>query len=77
MLDMGHEELSTTTHLTLAESRWVTMESLGMFPTVRYDGTIHNIHIDTDADDDGSQPDTEHSYTLANGLVVHNVQTKF
>jgi hypothetical protein len=28
MLDMGHEELSTTTHLTLAESRWVTMESL-------------------------------------------------
>jgi hypothetical protein len=51
------------------------MHELKKFPAVHYAGTIHNMYIETDEEDDGSQPDTEHSYTLSNGLVVHNVQT--
>jgi hypothetical protein len=51
------------------------MQTLDKFPMVQYEGTIHNIHVETEADDDGTEPDTEHSYTLSNGLVVHNVLT--
>jgi Putative phage tail protein/PA14 domain len=75
MLDMGDEELSTLSHLTLDKQDWVTMQTLNRFPTVQYDGTIHNIHVETELDDDGTEPNTEHSYTLSNGLTVHNVLT--
>ena len=70
MLDMGDGELSTYRHHVLNEDKWVSMVTLHRFPTVEYEGTIHNLHITVE--DDGSQPDTEHSYTLANGLKVHN-----
>jgi hypothetical protein len=75
MLDMGNGELSTLTHLTLTDTGWVKMGALNKFPTVEYVGTYHTLYLETDEDDDGTQADTEHSYTLANGLVVHNVQT--
>jgi hypothetical protein len=74
MLDMGYEELSTLGHL-VKDGTWKQMQELDRFPVVRYEGTIHNVHVYCDWEDDGSAPDTEHSYTLANGLVVHNVQT--
>jgi hypothetical protein len=74
MLDMGDDELSTPGHLVLTD-KWLPMKELQKFPFVAYEGTIHNIHVHCDLEDDGSALDTEHSYTLANGLVVHNVLT--
>jgi hypothetical protein len=74
MLDMGDAELSTLGHL-VKDGTWRRMRELGRFPIVRYEGTIHNVHVHCDFEDDGFLPDTEHSYTLANGLVVHNVNT--
>jgi hypothetical protein len=74
MLDMGHEELSTPGHRVLHMEDWMRIADCGFgFPEVAYKGTIHNLHIQCDEDDNGLQPDTEHSYTLANGLVVHNM----
>jgi hypothetical protein len=75
MLDMGDGELSTTTHHVKDNGAWKPMQDLDRFPVVHYKGTIHNLHITCDPDDDGTALDTEHSYTLANGLVVHNVTT--
>jgi PA14 domain/Putative phage tail protein len=81
MLAMGSEELSTTTHHVIGDEffaldKWTPMHECGLgFPTVHYEGTIHNLHVVCAADDDGTAPDTEHSYTLANGLVVHNMLT--
>ena len=74
MLDMGDEELSTLTHL-VRQDAWKHMDKCFEFPQVAYKGTIHNLHIDCDVDDDGSALDTEHSYTLSNGLTVHNVHS--
>jgi hypothetical protein len=74
-LDMGNDELVTPEHLFLHEGKWVRVDSLGLYPVVHYKGTIHNLHIETETDDDGTQPDTGHSYTLANGHVAHNVET--
>ena len=74
MCDMGNGELSTLGHLTLLESDWKRMEVLGD-ALVEFDGTIHNIHLRCEPGDDGTAPDTEHSYTLANGRVVHNFNT--
>jgi hypothetical protein len=73
MLDMGEEEFSTLGHPVLIDSKWIRMDELGKFPSVKYAGTIHNIHVHCDLDDDGVDADTEHSYTLANGLMVHNM----
>lgn len=77
MLDMGDDELSTPTHLTLLPNeQWKPMaKAHPEFPIVQYEGTIHNVLLCAAADDDGSQRDTERSYTLANGLVVHNPLT--
>jgi hypothetical protein len=74
LLDMGDEELSTITHLVL-DGTWKPIKDLNRFPTVAYEGTVHTIVIDCDPSDDGSQADTEHSYTLSNGLTVHNIHT--
>jgi hypothetical protein len=74
MLNMGNEELSTLTHWVLEEN-WKPMEQLNRFPSVEYSGTIHNLHVYSDPKDDGMGLDTEHSYTLANGLIVHNFFT--
>jgi hypothetical protein len=74
LLDMGDEELSTITHL-VQEGTWKPMKDLKRFPTVAYEGTVHTIVIECDPSDDGTALDTEHSYTLANGLIVHNIHT--
>jgi hypothetical protein len=59
--------LSTPNHQMWDGSAWVNASVL--YPTeIPYEGTIHNLHIDTETDD-------EHSYTLANGQVVHNLFT--
>ena len=74
MLDMGDDELVTKGHDFQTPDAWVRADALGIFPTVvPYEGLIANLCIETDEDDDGSRLDTEHSYTLANGHLVHNM----
>jgi hypothetical protein len=74
MLDMGDGELVTPGHLFLKDGVWMkACEAHPEYPVVHYKGTIHNLQIR--ANDDGKAADTEHSYTLANGNVVHNIQT--
>ncbi len=74
MMDMGNGEYTTPGHHFLDESDaakpWKPVKEFMQFPRVAYHGTIHNVHVD--CDDDGSAADTEHSFTLANGCVVHN-----
>lgn len=69
--------LVTKDHLFRDGAHWVTAEGLGLFTPVPYDGTIHNLHVETTPDDDAGSLDTEHSFTLASGLTAHNVQTIF
>lgn len=75
MLDMeGKGELVTLGHLFKTDGGWKTAEALGLFPSAGlYTGLVANLCIEADEDDDGSALDTEHSYTLANGQVVHNM----
>ena len=71
-LDMGDDEWVTMTHHFQHEGSWVPVGEFSTWPQKHYEGTIHNLHVETDAGDDVNAPDTEHSYTLANGKVVHN-----
>ena len=76
MLNMGDGELVTLTHLFLSDGGWIpACKAHPAYPMAEYEGTIHNIEVVCDETDDGTSPDTEHSYTLANGNVVHNIQT--
>jgi hypothetical protein len=61
--------LSTSTHQMWDGTAWVDAQRLYL-SSVEYSGTIHNLHIDT-------QVEAEHSYTLANGQIVHNVLTSY
>ncbi len=71
---MCDPEYVTPGHLILRQGVWVRAREL--YPdTIPYEGTIHNLHVECAPEDDGSAPDTEHSYTLANGAVVHNLLT--
>jgi hypothetical protein len=73
MLDMGNGELVTLGHLFKTE-RWTPATELGIFAaSADYTGFVANLCIEAEADDDGSAADTEHSYTLANGFIVHNM----
>jgi hypothetical protein len=72
---MADGELVTLTHLFLNRELWLPVLSLDKYSEVHYTGEIWNAHLETEADDDGTRPDTEHSYTLANGAIVHNLQT--
>jgi hypothetical protein len=74
MVYMGDEEMSTPRHLVILEDEWVNMREICPAEE-HYEGTVHNLHIECDVDDDGTALNTEHSYTLANGLVVHNILT--
>lgn len=74
-LDMGREAVVTPGHLILHGGAWVRADSLNRFPKILYCGPIMNLHVDADENDDGTKPDTEHSYTLESGLVVHNIIT--
>lgn len=74
MLEMGNGELVTLGHLFKTDGGWKTAEALDIFPSAGlYTGLVANLCIEADEDDDGSALDTEHSYTLANGHVVHNM----
>jgi hypothetical protein len=76
MLNMGEDELVTVSHLFLNGALWqYASEVHPDYPVVFYEGTIHNVHVNCDEFDDDTLPDTEHSYTLSNGSVVHNVTT--
>jgi len=61
--------LSTPTHQMWNGSTWVDARSiLNYSRVVDYEGAIHNLHID-------ARNEEEHSYTLANGQIVHNLFT--
>lgn len=70
MLDMGGGELVTPGHLIHQSGKWAPAEAV--MPDARreeWDGRyIWNLHVEAHSED-------EHSYTLANGYVVHNVLT--
>jgi hypothetical protein len=69
-LDMGNAETVTPRHEFLTENGWKHVGELGRYPWIWYTGTIHNLHLKTQ--DDPAALLTEHSYTLANGIVAHN-----
>jgi hypothetical protein len=69
LLDMGHQELVTRDHPIQVGAGWHPAE-VRFREEAFYDGKIYNAEVK--ADDDGSAADTEHSYTLASGLVCHN-----
>lgn len=67
MVRIEGNELSTPTHQVWTGKGWADAESV--WPqTVEYHGTIHNLHVDVEEEDD-------HSYTLSCGRVVHNFLT--
>lgn len=72
MRAMGNCEFVTPTHLLLREGSWLPAREI-FDKAADYDGEIWNAIVD--ADDDWARGDTEHSYTLANGLVAHNPVT--
>jgi hypothetical protein len=73
ILDMGNDELVTLGHLFKSE-RWTPANELGRFAaSASYTGLVANLCIEAEDDDDGSALITEHSYTLANGYIVHNM----
>jgi hypothetical protein len=71
-LDMGGGEIVTPRHEFLVSGKWQHAGELGRYTEVEYAGTIHNIHVLTAPEDDPAAADTEHSYTLANGVKAHN-----
>ncbi len=72
MLNMGDDELVTLGHL-FKHDGWMPAKDMGFGEELPYTGLIANLCIDADAADDGTREDTEHSYTLANSYVVHNM----
>lgn len=69
MIDMGGRELSTPTHQVWYDGAWRDMAVvLPSALVVPFSGDIYNLHIAADNED-------EQSYTLDNGLIVHNVLT--
>jgi hypothetical protein len=59
--------LVTPDHKLWNGSRWVDAEEIYV-ERIEFDGTVHNLHID-------AQSEREHSYTLANGQIAHNIFT--
>jgi hypothetical protein len=62
---MGNDEIVTPRHEFLIDRAWRHVGDLARYTWVWYTGTIHNLHLRTEDMD-------EHSYTLANGCIVHN-----
>jgi hypothetical protein len=76
MLDMGGAELVTYRHCFIEEDNWTAACNIyaGSQP---YNGRVFNLKVATPEPDEVSASIyTEHSYTLANGRVVHNASTK-
>jgi len=71
MHDMGGGELVTPRHEFKTDGGWKAAGFV-FSPWVEYDGHVWNLEIETPEDDDMLQPDTEHSFALANGWTVHN-----
>lgn len=74
--DMGDGEFVTAEHFILIGSIWIAAEDLYRGTNVvAYSGKVINCHVETEPGDDPLSATTEHSYTLGNGLVVHNFLT--
>jgi hypothetical protein len=66
----GWFEGVTPEHELLREA-WT--EAQYVYPEVKfYHGDVHNLQVESEPEDDGSQKDTEHSYTLGSGDIAHN-----
>lgn len=69
--DLGNEEMITSNHPVLAEGKWKAAGNV--FGAWRFSNqTVFNLEVD--ATDDIHGAETEHSFTLSNGLVAHNVK---
>jgi hypothetical protein len=68
--DMG-DGIVTPNHLLLKDGAWVPARDTGWYVPTEYDGRVGNLWIDAPEGDESS-PETEHSYTLASGVVAHN-----
>lgn len=73
VIDMGNGELVTTGHLFKLDSDWIRADSFFSQTPQFMEAQVWNAEIDADLNDDGTGLDTEHSYTLSNGKVAHNV----
>lgn len=73
MLDMGSDELVTLRHFMLNKSKWKRAWDCIDAPSHTVWSIVHNLEIETDEPETNHFfASTEHSYTLANGRVVHN-----
>lgn len=72
MLSMGDEELITYLHRVKDDQHWLRgMQVFG--GSQPYEGVVMNLEVKTDEPEQLCfSPQSEHSYTLANGNVVHN-----
>ena len=69
--DMGQEELITSNHPVLVDGKWTAAGNV--FGAWSFSNqTVFNLEVD--ATDDIHGAETEHSFTLSNGLVAHNVK---
>jgi hypothetical protein len=74
MLRMWCGGKATPGHSILNRDSWTPVSNLGLFDEVRYQGKVMNLIIRTsEKADQILSPTTEHSYTLENGLVAHNI----
>ncbi|MHB8485498.1 MAG: hypothetical protein ACYDCM_07195 [Candidatus Acidiferrales bacterium] len=69
--DMGNGQLITSNHPVLDRGEWKAAEHIfGGWSSSSQ--TVFNLEVQTESDDDVRSPDSEHSFTLSNGLVAHN-----
>jgi len=71
MYDMG-DGLVTPNHLFKVNDRWVPAHEMGFKRIDDWEGEVMNLIMDAPGEET-LDPKTEHSYTLANGYCVHNV----
>jgi hypothetical protein len=73
MYGMPQGEYVTPGHRVLQKSKSVWLPASDVFQRViSFEGTVWNLEIETEPDDDPLSTETEHSYKLSSGLVVHN-----
>lgn len=73
-MDMGGGEFVTIRHRVLSKDRWQPAFEVLSGEVMEITAEVYDLEVETDEPETFSgNCDTEHSYTLENGLVVHNV----
>src|SRR4029077_19862940 len=71
MFELPHGGLITPSHEVLRE-RWLPAHEV-LSKWQPFHGKVYNATVEADPRDSGNERDTEHSYTLASGIVAHNI----